>query len=391
MNHISGKLSVKQIESLNKAGRYGDGSGLYLVVSKSAAKSWILRTVIKGERTDLGLGGLSYTSLQDARRKAQELRAVARNGGDPRNNIQKIIPSFAEIAQSVYQDRLPTWKNPKQAKQWIDTLETYAFPEIGDKGVDVIDTNDVLQILSPIWTDKHETARRVMQRIGTVLDVAKARKYRAGENPVQAIKALNVLPKVAKGDNHRGAMHWCDLPAFYQYLKSQSGNAALALRFLILTAGRTGEVLGATWSEIDGNTWIIPQERMKANKMHEVPLCGEAQEILGSVRGLSDNVIFEGQKRNAPLSNMAMEKLLRRMGAKDSGATVHGFRSTFSDWASDFANAPREVAEAALAHQVGNEVEQAYARSNMLDKRRVLMDRWSTFVTGDEAKIVRLG
>jgi integrase len=391
MAHLSGKLSVREIESLQNSGRYGDGMGLYLVVTAKGSKSWILRTVIKGKRTDIGLGGLSYTSLQDARRKALELRAVARNGGDPRFGKQKAIPSFAELANEVYRDRLPTWKNPKHAAQWLTSLENYAFEEIGAQSVDTIDSNDVLRILQPIWTEKQETARRVMQRIGVVLDYAKARKFRGGENPVLTVKALGVLPKVKASQKHHGAMPWQELPAFYAELVTRDATAALALRFTILTASRTSEVLNATWSEIDGALWTRPAERMKGNIEHAVPLPNEALAVLEAVKGVSEHFVFEGQRRNHPLSNMAMETLLRRMGVKESGVTVHGFRSTFRDWASDAAKAPRELAEAALAHNTLSKTERAYARSSHLERRANLMERWSSFVTGEEAKIVRLG
>lgn len=384
------KLTKRFIESDLEPGRYNDGNGLYLVVTPRGSKQWILRTRIRGKQTDLGLGGLSYTPLPDARRKAYELRAVARNGGDPRIQNKKKIPTFAELAQSVHEERLPTWKNPKHAQQWINTLETYAYPEIGNSGVDMIDTSDVLKIISPLWTSKHETARRVMQRIGVVFDVAKARKYRAGENPIQEIKALNVLPKVKKSGNHHAAMDWRELPAFYETLKTMDSNGALALRFLILTAARTSEVIGATWDEIDfdARLWTIPAERMKASKPHVVPLCHEAITILESVQGVSDQIVFQGQKRHKPMSNMAMEAVLRRMDRKD--VTVHGFRSTFRDWGTDAAKAPREVLEASLAHNTMSKTEAAYARSNLLNRRKPLMERWGQYATGGIADVVKI-
>lgn len=391
MVHLTGKLTSKKVDSLNEVGRYGDGGGLYLVVTLSGAKSWILRTVIKNKRTDIGLGGLAYTSLQDARKKAQELRAVARNGGDPRFSRQKVIPTFAELANTIYLERLPTWKNPKHASQWMNTLEAYAFPQIGDMSVDVIDSQDVLKVLSPIWTEKHETARRVMQRIGAVLDVAKAKKFRSGENPIQEIKALKVLAKVKPSEKHHGAMRWQDLPSFWEQLSAQNNMSALALQFTILTAARTSEALNMTWDEVDGATWTIPLERMKNGKEHQVPLCAIAMDILSKLKGISPSFVFEGQTRGKPLSNMAMENVLRRMAMKKHGITVHGFRSTFRDWSSEVAKAPREVAEACLAHTIGNKVEQAYARSSLYERRAPLMERWGQFVTADEAKVVRLG
>ncbi len=389
MAHINGKLTKRQIEAVSNPGRYSDGSGLYLNVTPTGAKSWVLRTVIKGKRRDIGLGGLSYTPLQNARMKAQEYRTVARNGGDPLAVSRKAVPTFRVLAIEVHAQRLPTWKNPKHAQQWINTLRDYAFPHIGDMDVDRIGSPEVLAVLSPIWTDKPETAKRVSQRLKAVLDVAKAKGFMAGENPVVTIRDAGILPKVAKSQKHHAAMHWQDIPAFYESLKARDAMAAYALRFLMLTGARTGEVLGATWDEIEGNLWTVPASRMKAGKAHRVPLCEEALSILEPLRGLQSKYVFEGQKRHRPLSNMAMEMLLRRMNIQ--GATVHGFRSSFRDWAGDAAKAPREVAEACLAHSLGNAVERAYARSDLLDRRRRLMGRWSQFVSGKSGKVVKIG
>lgn len=388
--HIKGNLTVKQIESLSEAGRYGDGGGLHLMIKPSGAKSWVLRTVVRGRRVDIGLGGLSYTPLQDARLKAQEFRSIARNGGDPRIKHNLAVPTFKELAELVYQDRLPTWKNGKHAAQWINTLRDYTFADLGDMQIDAIDSSHILKVLSPIWTTKHETARRVMQRVGIVLDVARAKKFREGENPISEIKALGVLPKIKTAPKHHSAMKWQDLPAFYANLSSRSETAAQALRFAILTAARTGEVLGAGWDEFDGDVWRIQPERMKASRLHEVPLAKEVIAIIDAQRGVSGRVVFEGQKRHCPLSNMAMENVLRRMEVKALGVTVHGFRSTFRDWASEVAGAPREVAEAALAHNTMSKTEAAYARSTMLEKRRALMARWARYVTGETGQVVRI-
>ncbi len=388
MAHINGKLTKRQIETISNPGRYSDGSGLYLNVTPTGAKSWVLRTVIKGKRRDIGLGGLSYTPLQNARMKAQEYRTVARNGGDPLAVSRKAVPTFRALAIEVHAQRLPTWKNPKHAQQWINTLRDYAYPHIGEMEVDRIGSPEVLAVLSPIWTDKPETAKRVSQRLKAVLDVAKAKGFKVGENPVVTIRDAGILPKVAKSQKHHAAMHWQDIPAFYESLKARDAMAAYALRFLMLTGARTDEVLGATWDEIEGELWTVPASRMKAGKAHRVPLCEEALAILEPLRALQSKYVFEGQKRHRPLSNMAMEMLLRRMNILD--ATVHGFRSSFRDWAGDAAKAPREVAEACLAHSLGNAVEQAYARSDLLDRRRGLMVRWAGFVAGETTKILRL-
>lgn len=381
--HLTGKLTQKFVNSCKEAGRYGDGSGLYLLVQPSGTKSWILRVVVKGKRADIGLGGLSYTPLQEARRKAYDLRAVARNGGDPRvSSRKKVIPTFEELALEVHDGRKDNFKNAKHAQQWINTLTQYAFAEIGNMSVDIIDSADVLKVISPIWATKHETAKRTMQRISTVMDVAKARKFRAGENPVSEVKALNVLPKIAKKVKHHAAIPWKDLPDFYAELCGKESMAALALRMTILTGCRTGEILGLQWSEIDrdAKTLTIPAERYKTNQDHDVPLCSEALAILDAVEGVSTEYVFEGQRKDKPLSNMAMEMQLRRMKRDD--ITVHGMRSTMRDWCSDH-GIDRVLAEAMLGHSVGqNAVERAYARSSMIERRRVVADQYSAFVTG---------
>ncbi len=234
--------------------------------------------------------------------------------------------------------------------------------------------------LSPIWTVKHETARRVAQRIKIVLDVAKSQGFRSGENPVTAIQDAQVLPKVKAKPKHHSAMAWKDVPAFYTDLKARTAMSAKALRFTCLTGSRTTEVLEMKWGEVDleARLWTCPAERMKGSVLHRVPLSDEALAILEPLREMKSDYVFEGQKRHEPLSDMAMLMLLRRMGVEN--VTVHGFRSTFRDWASEIANAPREVAEMSLAHKVGSDVERAYARSDLLEKRRILMDQWSQFV-----------
>ena len=317
MAHINGKLTKRQIDTLSNPGRYSDGGGLYLNVSPTGAKSWVLRTVVKGRRRDIGLGGLSYTSLQNAREKAQEFRKVARNGGDPLAINRKAVPSFKALAIEVHAQRLPTWKNPKHAQQWINTLRDYAFPHIGDMEVDRIGSPEVLAVLTPIWTAKPETAKRVSQRLKAVLDVAKARGFMAGENPVVTIRDAGVLPTVAKSKKHHAAMRWQDIPAFYEQLRTRDAMAAHALRFLILTGARTGEVLGATWKEIGGDLWSIPAGRMKAGKEHRVPLVGEALAILEQLRPLDSKYVFEGQKRHERWSQdlgpvVKMDRLTRK-------------------------------------------------------------------------------
>ncbi len=287
-------------------------------------------------------------------------------------------------------DQTPTWKNAKYWQQRINTLRGYAFPKIGRMPIDSIDQPEVMMCLAPIWTEKHETAKRLAQRIKTVLDVARAKGFRSGENPVTAIKDAQALPKVKAKPKHHSAMRWQDVPAFYADLKTRNLMAAKALMLTCLTGSRTGETLGLRWEEIDigARLWTCPAIRMKTGVDHRVPLTDEMLAIIEPLRAMQSEYVFKGQKRHKPLSNMSMLMLLRRMQVE--GVTVHGFRSTFRDWASEVANVPREVAEMSLAHTVGSNVERAYARSDLLDKRRLLMVRWSDFVTATGGQVISI-
>ncbi len=386
MAALGGKLTKRLVENLGP-GRHGDGAGLYLVVDPSGARRWIVRVTVKGQknakgaplRTDFGLGGADVVTLYQARERALEYRRMAKSGLNPRYNAKREVPSFEELSRQVHIDRLPTWKNPKHGQQWLNTLRDYAFPKIGRMPVDAIGQPEVLMCLSPIWTSKQETAKRLAQRIKTVLDVARFSGFRDGENPVTAVKEAGVLPKVKARVEHHDAMPWRVVPAFYAELETRTATAAKALQFTILTACRTSEVLGMKWDELDldAQLWTIPAARMKGGKPHRVPLTDEMLRILEPMKAMASTYVFEGQKRRRPLSNMSMLMLMRRMG--QGNYTVHGFRSTFRDWAAEEAGASREVAEAALAHQFGSEVERAYARSDLLERRRELMDDWSVF------------
>jgi integrase len=385
---LIGKLTKKLVEN-HGAGRHGDGNGLYLVVDPSGARRWIVRVVVKGQknkkgaplRTDFGLGGANIVTLNQARERALDYRRMAKQGLNPRLSASREVPTFEEVAQLVHIERLPTWKNPKHGQQWINTLRDYAFPKIGRMPIDSIDQPEVLMCLSPIWTEKHETARRLSQRIKIVLDVARSKGFRTGENPVTAIHEARVLPKVKAKPKHHKAMAWQDIPAFYADLKTRDAMTARALRFTCLAGSRTNEVLGMRWEEIDfeNRLWVCPAERMKTGEEHRVPLTDEMLSIIESLKAMQSDFVFEGQKRHKPLSNMGMLMLLRRM--QNESSTVHGLRSTFRDWASEVANAPREVAEMCLSHRVGSDVERAYARSDLLEKRRALMEQWSAFVS----------
>ena len=386
---LTGKLTKRSIGTLGP-GRHGDGNGLFLLVKPSGARSWVIRLTIKGQlnskggpfRTDFGLGSADLVDLQEARAKAFDYRRMARSGVNPKYSSAGVVPTFEQAAREVHNERLPTWKNKKHADQFINTLRDYAFPKIGKRKVSEIGEPEVLSCLSPIWAEKHETAKRVAQRIKVVLDVSKSKGYREGENPITAIKDAGVLPKVKQKVVHHQAMDWRDVPAFYEQLCKLNSMSAKALRLTCLAATRTSETLLATWDEFDtaGKIWTIPGDRMKAGEPHRIPLNQVMVDLIEPLRALDSKYVFEGQKRHEPLSNMALLMLLRRMKVK--GATVHGFRSSFRDWASEVAQAPRELAEISLAHRVGSDVERAYARSDLLEQRRDLMKNWAAFVSG---------
>jgi integrase len=382
--HPEKALSAIGIRSLSKPGRYADGNGLYLIVDPSGAKRWVLRTVVHGRRRDIGLGGLQLVTLSEAREKAVEYRRIARQGGDPlaeKRHARRLVPSFEEAAQSVHRDRSAAWHNSKHSAQWLSTLSQYAFPVFGSRRVDHIDTPDVLRVLSPIWLTKPETARRVRQRIGTVLDWSKAAGFRSGDNPVESVSLG--LPKQPDRAGHHAALAYPDVPAFVARLRDSriSEPGKLAFEFLILTATRTNEVLGARWAEIDFDsaTWTIPAERTKISRPHRVPLSLRSVQILDRAREFSANgtLVFPGRHSDTPMSNMVFLMALRRMGVN---ATAHGFRSAFRDWAAECTSYPHEVCEMALAHTIKSKTEAAYRRGDLFDKRRNLMEEWSSFI-----------
>ena len=354
------------------------------MIDPSGAKRWLLRTVVQGRRRDIGLGGLALVSLAEAREKALSYRKQAREGGDPlaeRRKAKGTIPTFAEAAEKVHADHKASWRNEKHAAQWITTLRTYAHPHLGTRRVDQVDTPDILRALSPIWLTKPETARRVRQRISTVLDWAKAAGHRSGDNPVEGVE--RGLPKQGEREEHHAALPYAEVPAFVARLRSsdQGEMARLAFEFLILTAARTGEVLGAEWAEVDVEQalWIVPAVRMKARREHRVPLSTRAVALLQRARELDGHstYLFPGRQHGKPMSNMVFLMTLRRMQVP---ITAHGFRSSFRDWAAEATSLPREVAEMALAHTIESKVEAAYRRGDLLTKRREMMDQWSEFI-----------
>ena len=390
-------LSVKNA----KPGRHADGGGLYLLVKQSGARSWVYRYMLNGRSRDLGLGaaGPGGISLADARDNAAVLRLKVKAGCDPLEE-RKIEAanakaaaqaamvagiSFESVAESYISANQDSWRSPKHRQQWKNTLATYVYPTIGDIPVSQVETSHVLQILEPIWKEKAETASRVRGRIETILDSAKARGYRHGENPARWRGHLaQILParsRLTRG--HHKALPYEQIPRFIDDLHQREAVAALALEFAILTAARSGEVIGATWAEVDMDkvVWTIPADRMKAAKEHRVPLSSRAIAILESLKPLGSLYLFPGAK-GGKLSSMAMAMLVRRMKVD---ATVHGFRSSFRDWAAECTGYAHEVAEMALAHTIENKVERAYRRGDLFDKRRRLMDDWGTYCASDRA------
>jgi integrase len=384
--HPHNALSPLRIKGLSEPGRYGDGNGLYLVVDPSGAKRWVFRTMVQGKRRDIGLGSLRLVSLAEARTKAIEYRKLAREGGNPveaRRKAKVSVPTFKEAATSTLEQHRPGWRNDKHATQWMASLRMHVFPAIGDRRVDQIETADVLRALSPIWLSKPETARRIRQRISTILNWAKAAGHRSGDNPVDGVS--RGLPRQNERRTHFRAIPYQDVPKFVRGLSKMPTSQffRLAFEFLILTAARTNEVLKARWTEVDFDkkVWTVPPDRMKAAREHRVPLSPRSIAVLRSAKALNDRspYIFAGRTAEACLSSMALLMALRRLNAE---FTVHGFRSAFRDWAAECTSYPREVCEMALAHSIKDKTEAAYRRSDLLAKRAELMGDWASYATG---------
>lgn len=384
------KLSNRLAETA-KPGTYNDGGGLLLVVKSTGRRSWIYRYQLHGKRRDMGLGGYPAISLQRARELAGEARALVAEKKDPLAERQRPKRlTFREAADLLIEAKTPGWRSDKHAAQWGSTLQAHVYPRLGSRDVAGIATTDVLAVLRPIWTKTPETASRVRQRVEAVLSYAKAVGARDGENPARWRGHLDqALPKPTKvrAVEHFAAMPWQHLPTFWPLLREQEGVAALALQFVILTAARSGEVRGMVWAEIDleARLWTVPASRMKSAREHRVPLSQPALDVLEAARPLGPHLVFPGQRGGKPLSAMSLTAVLRRMALVHdcvSGITVHGFRSSFRDWAGEATSHPREVIEAALAHVLTNKAEAAYARGDLLAKRRKLLEDWAFFVFG---------
>lgn len=379
------RLSARAVATA-RPGKYADGGGLWLQVTVTGSKSWVFRYARGGSEHFMGLGPVHTVSLAQARQAALEARQAIRVGADPIGQRKAAlaaragISTFWRAAEEHIEELRPGWKSPKHAAQWTSTLETYAKPHIGDLPVSDVTTDDVMAVLRPIWASKTETASRVRQRIEAVLDAAKVKGQRQGENPARWRGHLDKLlpkPTDVRAVKHFPALPYLELPDFMVKLRARPEIAARALEFTILTAARTNMTTKADWREVVGGLWNVPKERMKAKRAHTVPLSLEAVALLESVPREDGSGIFPGD-RKPHLSNGAMDALLERMGFDH--VTVHGFRSSFSDWAHEQTRHPNQVIEMALAHTIKSKTEAAYRRGDLLDKRRELMQAWADYL-----------
>ena len=396
MARASTRLTAIKVSRIKEKGRYADGGGLYLRVSPTLSKSWVFRWVRNGTENEMGLGPFPDVSLVEARRLSLEARqhlAAGRHPKSERDRVREYGRTFGDVADDYLLAMQGRWTNDKTRWQWWHTVNTFSSP-IRKLPISHVDTAVVLGLLKPIWQGKAETAAKARMRLEAVLDYAKAKGWREGENPARWRGHLsNILPprkRLTKG--HHPAMPYREVPAFVERLNSSEAMAARALELLILTACRTSEVLKAQWDEIDLDAalWTVPAVRMKMKREHRVPLSDRALDLLKPLHDTrSSEFVFPGQRRGKPLSNMAMEMLIKRM--KVQGASPHGFRSSFRDWAGDCTTFAREIAEGALAHKVGDAVELAYRRGDALEKRRSLMQAWADYCcNADIPKVVPL-
>lgn len=413
------RLNARFVETVKEPNFYPDGNNLALKVEGPTAKSWIYRYTVKGRTRDHGLGtaipgnyAKAYLTLAEARIAALQVTAARRAGHDPIDSARAIkeaakgapqpaAPTFRSVADALIAQHEATWRNDTHKQQWRNTLRDYVFPAFGDQPVATVAVSDVLRVLEPIWMTKPETASRVRGRIEKVLDRAIAMGLHPGPNPAAwrgRLQALLPAKGKVRAVTHHAALPWREVGAFMAALRQQDGVAARALEFTVLTCARTGETIGAKWSEIDlaERVWVVPASRMKAHREHRVALPDRAVAIVRAMaqgrEPASDEFVFPGQKRGAPLSNMAMSAVLERMSVS---ATVHGMRSVFRDWAAEATNFPRELAEAALAHTNRDKVESAYKRGDQLEKRRRMMEAWASFCSKSapaiDAKVVAIG
>jgi len=387
----TGKLNARRVATLSRPGRHGDGAGLYLSISRAGEtlrRRWVFLFTRRGRLREMGLGGFPEVPLAEARIERDKWAAIVRAGGDPiglrkaEKAASRGIPTFGQLADEVVEGKAAEWRNKKHRRQWQMTLRKYAAP-LRNCAVNEIGTDDVLDVLRPVWLSRPETASRLRGRIEHVLDAARAKGFRHGPNPAlwrgHLDKLLPRRPKVSRG--HHAAMPYEKVGKFIGRVRKLGTVGALAVEFTVLTATRTGEVLGATWDEFDARSalWTIAARRMKSGRVHRVPLSDRAVAIIGQLGKMrSGEFVFSGRKADRPLGNMSMATVLRRLEIED--ATMHGFRSSFRDWVGNETHFSREIAEAALAHVVGDAAEQAYRRGDALEKRRALMEAWAIYL-----------
>ena len=415
------RLTALGVKNERTPGKYFDdqGHGLYLRVGKlpeaSTArhkamppKAWVVRCEVHGKRRELGLGSAYLVSLDVARERAREIATIARAGGDPFEEKHRLREArraaeqaeeqhcknrmtFEKAVQTVFDLNRASWNSEVHADRWLRSFENDVFPHFRDTPIGDLGKPDILRVLTPIWATKNDTAKRIKQRMGAVFAWAIDAGHHKGPNPTEL--SDRTLPVISREREHHDAMPWQDVPGFIADLSKREGVSARCLELLIHTATRSGEARGARWSEFQGNVWVIPKDRMKADKEHRIPLTTEAMAVLDKVRGLDSDLLFPSpvKAKDGGVKEMdynAFKALFDRMGR--SGFTTHGFRSTFRDWCGDSARAIREVAEAALAHAVGNKVERAYARSDLFERRRELMDAWSRYLSSKPAAVIQI-
>ena len=384
-------LTATAVRNLREPGKYYDLHGLFLRIEPTGSRRWVQRLNVTGRQREIGLGSADLVSLAEARETAVSNKKLARAGGDPIAAKQEriAIPNLNEAIDKVIELNAPTWTNAKHAAQFKSTLTNYVTPRLGRRPVNDIQATDILSVLQPIWVDKNETARRVKQRVGTVMKWAIAQGFRS-DDPTLALN--QVLPKPNRKPKHRASLPYTDVNACLENVRQSDAmlSTKLAIELLVLTATRSGEVRLADWSEIDfdNKTWCIPAERMKMKEEHLIPLSDRAVHILKEARALGNyGLIFPGMRAKRPMSDMTMSKLIKELGYP---VDIHGFRTSFRTWVQEQTNTAHEVAERALAHKTSNKVEAAYARSDLFEKRRKLMDAWASYLNNDDSQIIRL-
>ena len=391
MPKVGTPLSATAVKNFRNPGKYYDQHGLFLRIEPTGSRRWVQRVSVVGRQREIGLGSADLVSLAEARELAVSNIKLAKAGRDPLavKKERMAIPSLNEAIDKVIELNAPTWTNAKHAAQFKSTLTHYVIPKLGRRPVNDIQTADILSVLQPIWVEKNETARRVKQRIGTVMKWAIAQGFRI-DDPTLALN--QVLPKPNSKTKHRASLPYDEVTMFLESIKQSNAmlSTKLAIELLILTATRSGEVRLADWREVDleARTWTIPAKRMKMKEKHVIPLSDQSLKVLHQAKALgNDGLIFPGMRTGRPMSDMTMSKLVKELGYP---VDIHGFRTSFRTWVQEQTNTAHEVAERALAHKTTNKVEAAYARSDLFEKRQKLMEAWASYLNNEPAKVVQL-